>query len=119
GVFPRTPAADGEHGSELPTSRVKDISIRSIFFLKGPNVKEGVHLDGMAYLVSVTPTLAYLLGIPMPRNAEGAVLYEALVDPDLRLHLQRKAEKEVAALKAAYQEAAQKHGLDPNPQLPD
>ncbi|MCL4464958.1 MAG: alkaline phosphatase family protein, partial [Chloroflexi bacterium] len=93
-VYAIRPEADLEHGHELPTSRVKDVDMRVIFFLKGPNVKEGVRLERMAYQTQVTPTICYLLGIPMPHQAEGAVLYEALVDPDLHLTMRKKAEKE-------------------------
>jgi predicted AlkP superfamily phosphohydrolase/phosphomutase len=92
-VYALRSECDQEHSSALSTSRVKGLSLRSLFMMAGPNVKEGVHLKGMAYLTSFTPTIAYLLGIPMPRQAEGAILYEALVDPDLRLNLQRKAER--------------------------
>ena len=113
-IYAVRPEADGEHGRELPTSRVKDISIRSTFILAGPNVKEGLHLKGMAYLTSVAPTIAYLLGIPIPRNAEGAILYEALVDPDLRLHLQLRAEAEAARWRELYQAEAAKRGQSPN-----
>jgi predicted AlkP superfamily phosphohydrolase/phosphomutase len=111
-VYALRPEADMEHGQELPTARVKDLSLRSVFIMAGPNVKQGVHLKGMAYLTSVAPTIAYLLGIPMPRNAEGAVLYEALIDPDLRLNLQRKAEESSAKWHAMYLDLVAKHGLN-------
>ncbi len=32
--------------------------------------------------VDVIPTIAYLLGLPMPEQVEGGVIYEALVDPN-------------------------------------
>ena len=117
-VYALRPEADLEHGHELPTSRVKDVSIRSVFLLAGPNVKEGLHLKGMAFLTSFTPTLAYLLGIPMPRQAEGAVLYEALVDPDLRLTLQKKAERERDRWKEMYKGIAIEYDL-PRAELAD
>ena len=116
-VYALRPEADLEHGHELPTSRVNGLSMRSTFILAGPNVKEGLHLKGMAYLTSFTPTLAYLLGIPMPRQAEGAVLYEALVDPDLRLSLQRKAERERDRWRAMYRGIAVEYDLNPRPEL--
>ena len=116
-VYALRPEADLEHGHELPTSRVKGLSMRSLFMLAGPNVKEGVHLKGMAYLTSFTPTIAYLLGIPMPRQAEGAILYEALVDPDLRLTLQKKAERERDRWKAMYRGIAVEYDLNPRPEL--
>ncbi|MHB1414387.1 MAG: alkaline phosphatase family protein [Chloroflexota bacterium] len=118
-VYALRPEADLEHGHELPTSRVKDVDMRVIFFLKGPNVKEGVHLEGMAYQTSVAPTIAYLLGIPVPNKAEGAILYEALVDPDLRLNLQRKAEKERDRWRAMYRGIAVEYDLNPRPELED
>jgi predicted AlkP superfamily phosphohydrolase/phosphomutase len=117
-VYALRPEADLEHGHELPTSRVKWLSIRSMFIMAGPNVKEGLHLKGMAYLTSFTPTIAYLLGIPMPRQAEGAILYEALIDPDLRLTLQKKAERERDRWKAMYRGIAVEYDLNPRPELP-
>jgi predicted AlkP superfamily phosphohydrolase/phosphomutase len=116
-VYALRPEADLEHGAELPTSRVGDVSMRSLFVMAGPNVKEGVHLEGMAQLVSVAPTIAYLLGIPVPRNAEGAILYEALVDPDLRLNLQRKAERERDKWRAMYRGIAVEYDLNPRPEI--
>ena len=118
-IYAVRPEADGEHGRELPTSRVKGISIRSIFFMAGPNVKEDLHMKGLAFLTSVAPTIAYLLGIPVPAKAEGAILYEALVDPDLRLHLQRKAEKERDRWRAMYRGIAVEYDLNPRPELND
>lgn len=44
----------------------------------------------------MAPTVAYLFGIPMPRNAEGAIRFVALDDPDLHLTLRQKAEAECA-----------------------
>ena len=35
--------------------------------------------------VDVAPTLCYLLGIPMPKQVEGGVIYEALADADWHL----------------------------------
>ena len=32
--------------------------------------------------VGVSPTLCHLLGLPMPENVEGGVIYEALEDPN-------------------------------------
>ncbi len=109
-VYALRPEADLEHGHELPTSRVKDVDMRVIFFLKGPNVKEGVRLERMAYQVQVTPTICYLMGIPMPHQAEGAVLYEALVDPDLHLTLRKKAEKERDRWQKMYRDLAAEQG---------
>ncbi len=55
--------------------------------LNGPGVRRGVHLEGQVRQVDVAPTLAYLLGIPVPRGAEGGVVYEALEEPDWHLRV--------------------------------
>jgi hypothetical protein len=35
--------------------------------------------------VDVAPTISYLLGIDVPRDAEGGVIYEALEEPNWHL----------------------------------
>jgi hypothetical protein len=35
--------------------------------------------------VDIAPTISYLLGIDVPRDAEGGVIYEALEDPNWHL----------------------------------
>ena len=41
-------------------------------------------------VVDVAPTLAYLLGLPVPANVEGGVVYEALEDPNWPLNALRR-----------------------------
>jgi len=47
------------------------------FFLHGPAVRRGCRIDGKQSLISVAPTLAYLLGAPYPNGSRGRVLNEA------------------------------------------
>ena len=49
--------------------------------MSGPGVRRGLRLGRTVWLTDVTPTLCYLLGLPVPGDAEGAVLYQALQDP--------------------------------------
>ena len=42
------------------------------------------------------PTTRYLTGLPMPRHAEGAVIYQALEDPEAKF-------KELDGMKRAYE----------------
>ena len=44
-------------------------------------------LKGQVRQVDVAPTVAFLLGIPVPRGAEGGVIYEALEEPDWHLRV--------------------------------
>ncbi|MEK0313618.1 alkaline phosphatase family protein [Cohnella sp. 56] len=48
------------------------------FFMWGQGVREGVRVDDAQSLVSLAPTLAYLLGAPYPGSSRGPVLTQAL-----------------------------------------
>ena len=41
--------------------------------------------QGQVRQVDVAPTISYLLGMDVPRDAEGGVVYEALEDPNWHL----------------------------------
>jgi hypothetical protein len=48
------------------------------FFLHGPSIQSGVRVDEKQSLISVAPTVAYLLGAPYPSHSRGPVLLEAM-----------------------------------------
>lgn len=48
------------------------------FFLHGPTIKQGIRVDEKHSLISVAPTVAYLLGAPYPSHSRGPVLIEAM-----------------------------------------
>jgi hypothetical protein len=54
----------------------------STFVMAGAGVRRAGALQRQVRAVDVAPTVCYLLGVPMPRNVEGGVVYEALRDPD-------------------------------------
>ena len=84
-VYALRPEFDGAHGKQLPSVSFGIAGQHCTYVLVGPGVKEGVALRGQVRAVDVAPTLCYLLGLPMPRNVEGGVVYEALTDPDWHL----------------------------------
>ena len=84
-VYALRPEFDGAHGKQLPSVSFGIAGQHCTFVLTGPGVKEGAELRGQVRAVDVAPTLCYLMGIPMPRNVEGGVVYEALTDPDWHL----------------------------------
>ena len=84
-VYALRPEFDGAHGKQLPSVSFGIAGQHCTYVLAGPGVKEGVALRGQVRAVDVAPTLCYLLGLPMPRNVEGGVVYEALTDPDWHL----------------------------------
>ena len=57
----------------------------AVCILSGAGIREGVHLEGQVRQVDVAPTISYLLGIDVPRDAEGGVIYEALEEPNWHL----------------------------------
>lgn len=48
------------------------------FLIHGPGVRKGVTVDELRSIVSLAPTIAYLLGVPVPEKSRGPILTEAL-----------------------------------------
>ena len=53
-------------------------SVRSIFMAAGPGIKEGCLTSRIIKHVDVTPTAAVLLQVRMPKDCEGAPIYQIL-----------------------------------------
>lgn len=70
----------GQHGPFLPTADWQGGSMRGLFALSGPGVRRGVEIDRNVWCIDLVPTLCYLTGWPIPRDAHGAVIYQALDD---------------------------------------
>jgi len=68
----------GIHGYYLPNDKVGEFSNSSMLMIKGPGIKKGEELKKQVRLIDIAPTISYLLGIPLPSNSEGRVLYEIL-----------------------------------------
>jgi predicted AlkP superfamily phosphohydrolase/phosphomutase len=74
-----------EHGPHLPTARVGIGDLRSLFLMAGPGVKRGVTLERTVWLTDVVPTVCHLAELPVPRQCEGGIIYQALEDPDAQV----------------------------------
>lgn len=48
------------------------------FFMNGPHIKQGIKVQEKHSLVSMAPTISYLLGAPYPSSSRGKVLVEAI-----------------------------------------
>ena len=79
-VYAIRPEFTDEHGSQLPTARLGDGSQYAILAMGGPGIKKGFTLERTCWLVDVVPTICSMMGWPVPRHTEGAVLYQALED---------------------------------------
>lgn len=68
----------GSHHGQLPTAEVGIGSLKGLLIVRGPGVKKGYTLKRTVRAVDIVPTICYLTGLRAPRNAEGAVIYQAL-----------------------------------------
>jgi predicted AlkP superfamily phosphohydrolase/phosphomutase len=68
-----------DHGFEMNGSN-HYYAPPGVLICYGPPFKQGVAIEG-ATIYDVTPTVLYLLGLPVPEDLEGRVLKEAM-DPD-------------------------------------
>jgi predicted AlkP superfamily phosphohydrolase/phosphomutase len=84
-VYALKPGHDGAHGKQLPSVSFGIGGQHSTFILAGAGVRRGIPLQTPVRVVDVAPTLAALLGLPVPANAEGRVVYEALEAPNWAL----------------------------------
>ncbi len=84
-VYALRPEFDGAHGKQLPSVSFGIGGQHSTFILSGAGVRKGIALERQVRVVDVAPTLCYLLGLPMPTDVEGGVVYEALEDPNWHL----------------------------------
>jgi predicted AlkP superfamily phosphohydrolase/phosphomutase len=85
-VYALRPEYDGAHGYHLPSSVLGIGAQHAVCILSGAGIRPGLHLAGQVRQVDVAPTISYLLGIDVPRDAEGGVIYEALQDPNWHLN---------------------------------
>ncbi len=68
----------GAHHGQLPTAELGIGSLKGLLILKGPGIKKGYVLKRTVYATDIVPTICSLLDIPVPRNAEGGIIYQAL-----------------------------------------
>lgn len=81
-IYSVEPTFGGQHGQQLTTVKFSQGALKPLLILHGPGIKRGHRLERNAWLTDVVPTACYLLQLPVPRDAEGAVLYQALEQPD-------------------------------------
>ena len=69
------------HGDALPEVQgYEDTCVTPIFIAAGKGFKEGYECDRIIRQADMAPTLAYMLGVRMPKQCEGAVAYQILED---------------------------------------
>lgn len=69
------------HGDALPEVQgYEDTCVTPIFIAAGKGLKKGYDCQRIIRQADVAPTLAYMLGVRMPKQCEGAVAYQILED---------------------------------------
>ena len=92
------------HGQQLPTAKFGSFgSMASFIVISGPGIRKGAKIKPTRWLIDVAPTVAYLLGIPIPKNSDGSIMYEILEDPDMALTKIYKLKEEVERWRNAYE----------------
>ena len=96
------PAFGHEHGNFLPTAEYGIGSMKGLFVMAGPGVKRGVAIDRTVWLTDIVPTICHLAELPVPGDAEGAIIYQALEDPGARLKELQQLRKNYARVMRAF-----------------
>jgi len=74
-----SPDYQAYHGCTLPSNAIgRGGSEAGMFLIWGPGIRQGIRKDHPIRLLDVAPTIAYLMGIPQPAQAEGRILFELL-----------------------------------------
>jgi len=77
-VFTYREPFGGTHGEQLSTARWSISSNTCLLIMRGPGIRPGVQLERTVWLTDIVPTICHLIDIPVPRDTEGAILYQAL-----------------------------------------
>lgn len=70
-----------QHGPFLPTADWQGGSLRGLFALSGPGIRRGAQIERNVWCIDLVPTICHLTGWPVPRDTEGAVIYQAFDEP--------------------------------------
>jgi predicted AlkP superfamily phosphohydrolase/phosphomutase len=84
-VYAVNPWFGSQHGQILPTGKWGVGDLKALLTFTGPGIKKGHRLQRNAWLTDIVPTVCYLLDLPVPEHAEGAVLYQVFKDPNFKL----------------------------------
>lgn len=102
-VYAISPGYGGQHGPHLPTAKYGVGDLRGLFIMAGPGVKKSYMLERTVWLTDAVPTVCHLADLPIPRDAEGAILYQALDNPDMKMKDMERLRKNYERLKNAYE----------------
>lgn len=100
-VYGVNPEIIGEHGRQITTGEYRIGSMKGLFLVKGPGIRKGEVMERTVWLTDIVPTICYALDLPVPRDCEGAVIYQIFQDPDFKIKEMEKLRKNCRGLKKA------------------
>jgi predicted AlkP superfamily phosphohydrolase/phosphomutase len=100
-IYVLRPEFGGQHGPFLPTATYGIGDLRGLLIMAGPGFKKGVKISRNVWLTDIVPTVCYLMELPIPKDAEGGVMYQALEDPNLKTRELKDLRERYNRLKAA------------------
>ena len=85
-VYAVWPEYSAQHGAILPTAAYGIGDLRALCAFYGPKlgIKQGYSMERRCNLIDLVPTYCYMTGWPLPKNVEGAVIYQIMENPSLR-----------------------------------
>ncbi|MDF2504988.1 alkaline phosphatase family protein [Clostridium sp.] len=66
------------HGNGLSNHELLGYSMKALFAAVGAGIKKGESIERKVKTVDIVPTISYLAGVAVPKNAEGGIIYQAL-----------------------------------------
>ncbi|MFZ5645884.1 MAG: alkaline phosphatase family protein [Bacillota bacterium] len=66
------------HGNGMSNQSLNGYSTKCLFMAAGAGLRKGEVIDRRVRVVDIVPTICHLTGVPMPRDVEGGVIYQAL-----------------------------------------
>jgi predicted AlkP superfamily phosphohydrolase/phosphomutase len=98
GVYPEV---SGEHGRQITTGEYGIGSMKGLFIAKGPGIKKGKIIERTIWLLDIVPTICFAMDLPVPKNCEGAIIYQIFEDPDFKRKEFEKIKENYERLKKA------------------
>jgi predicted AlkP superfamily phosphohydrolase/phosphomutase len=102
-VYALYPWFSGQHGMILPAAEWGVGNLRALLTFTGPGFKKGARLERNVGLIDIVPTICYLMDVPLPEQAEGAVVYQALRNPNIKAEEIAKLKSGLARMETALQ----------------
>ncbi len=102
-IYSIDPRYGEQHGTAWPTHEIGIGSLKGLFMMAGPGIRKGKVLERTVHLVDLVPTLCHVADLPIPRDTEGAIVYQALEDPDAKRYELERLRDNFKRLKSIYE----------------